>query len=237
MCYILSMQSVSEFGSDKPPHNQTHHSNEITSSIIHMLGVAMSIVILIVLIVQASKNGGAEHVVAFSLYGSFMILLFAGSATFHMIPARFTRAKEIAQRIDHAAIYLFIAATYTPVTWIALPAGWGWSLFGVVWGLALFGAIGRMAGWKLRPWLLAALYVVMGWLLLLALRPLTETLNGAAFWLLLTGGFSYTAGVIFYILDHKLRKRKYFWMHEIFHIFVLGGSIQHVIVMFYLLKI
>lgn len=197
----------------------------------------MGIVILIVLLVQSSRNGGIEHTVGFSLYGSFMILLFAASATYHMIPERYVRAKEISQRFDHAMIYLFIAATYTPITFIALPAGWGWSLFGIVWACAVFGATARIVGWKLRPWLLAGLYVVMGWLLLVAFGPLLEQLSTAAVWLLLSGGFSYTAGVVFYILDHHLQKRRYFWMHEIFHLFVLAGSIQHVIVMFLLLKV
>lgn len=212
-------------------------SNEITSSIIHLLGVAMGIVILCVLLALASGRVGAEYIVGYAIYGAGMIFLYTASATFHLIPARFVRAKLIAQRFDHAMIYVFIAATYTPITLVALPAGWGWSLFGVIWGCALFGATARFSGWNVHPALLATLYVVMGWLLLIAAAPLVQTLSGAPFWLLLSGGFSYTAGVIFYILDHHLQKRRYFWMHEIFHLFVLGGSIQHAIVMFYLMRL
>lgn len=95
----------------------------------------------------------------------------------------------------------------------------------------------RVIGKKMPPWLFAGLYVVMGWLLIIAIKPLLDSLNATALWLLFTGGFSYTAGVIFYILDHHLRKRRYFWMHEIFHLFVLGGTIQHIIVMFMLLRV
>lgn len=221
---------------ERPNHKQ-YLSNEITSSIIHMLGVAMAIVILVVLLVKAARYGEVDHIVGFSLYGSFMILLFAASATYHLIPERFVRAKEVSQRIDHAMIYLFIAAAYTPITFVVLPTGWGWSLFGVVWGCALFGATMRVIGKKMPPWLFAGLYVVMGWLLIIAIKPLLDSLNATALWLLFTGGFSYTAGVIFYILDHHLRKRRYFWMHEIFHLFVLGGTIQHIIVMFMLLRV
>ena len=214
---------------------ERHRSNDIVSGILHLIGTALSIAVLVVLIILGAKLDGAWHVVGYSLYGSGLILLYFSSALYHLVPKSMPRFKQIAQRFDHGMIYILIAATYTPVTFIVLSGGWRWSLFGVIWGLAIIGIAIKLFGPRVSPLITTSIYVMMGWLIAIVLPLLIQNMTSTALWLLVIGGVSYTLGVVFFILEHKLPQRRYFWMHELFHVFVLGGSTLHTVVMFLIL--
>lgn len=210
-------------------------TNDVTSGILHLIGVALAIAVLVVLLVLGAKRGEVWHVVGYSVYGTGLILLYLASASYHLVPQGRKRMKEIFRRLDHAMIYVLIAATYTPVTFLALSGGWRWSIFGVIWGLAAVGALAKLLAWHFHGAVSAALYVAMGWLIVIAFLPLLKGMSTTGIFFLVSGGLSYTIGVIFFALERITRSRKYFWMHEIFHLFVLGGSSLHTIVMFLLL--
>ncbi len=214
-----------------------HPSNDMVSGVLHLVGVGLAIAVLVVLIVVGARYGTSWHVVGYSLYGTGLILLYVASSTYHLIPRRFARVKQFFRRLDHSMIYVLIAATYTPICFLTLPAGWGWSLFGVVWGLALAGASLTLSGVRLPPAVSTTMYVVMGWSILLAFSPLRQHISTGMLWLLFTGGISYTVGVVFFVLDRVLPHRRYFWMHEVFHLCVLGGSTLHTIFMFFVLSV
>lgn len=210
-------------------------SNDIVSGILHLVGVLLSIAVLVVLVVLAQ---GPYQVVGYSLYGTGLILLYGASTLYHLIPPRFARAKGIFRRLDHAMIYVLIAATYTPVTFLALEGGWKWSIFGTIWGMAAIGVLAKTLithPGKMSAYLSTALYVVMGWLIVIAIVPLIKGTSTPAFITLVCGGVAYTLGAVFFALDEIVPKKKHFWMHEIFHVFVLAGSALHTITMFLLM--
>ncbi|MGB3921870.1 MAG: hemolysin III family protein [Minisyncoccia bacterium] len=213
-------------------HDRT---NDVTSGILHLAGAGLAVAVMVVLVVSGVRYGSPWHVVGYSLYGAGLILLYVASATYHLVPHHFVRAKEVLQRLDHAMIFILIAATYTPITFIALSGAWRWSIFGIIWLLALIGALLKMFSVPIPRALSPVLYIAMGWFIFVAFAPLRETLTTATMWLLLAGGISYTLGVIFFALDKMLPRKPYFWMHEIFHVFVLGGSALHTIAMFLIL--
>jgi len=202
-----------------------HHTNEYVSAATHGIGFGLSIAGL-VLLVQAAQESSAWHVVAFSLFGASLICAYGASLLYHLIPDGH-RTKELWRRFDHAMIYLLIAGTYMPVVLIPLRGGWGWSLFGVVWGIAFFGMIWQLANWQLPRWLSSVLYLLLGWLIIIAIVPLLHAISLPAFRWLLGGGLAYTFGVIFFGLEVIVTPRRYFGMHEIFHLFVLLGSFCH----------
>ncbi|TSC57664.1 MAG: hemolysin III [Parcubacteria group bacterium Greene0416_79] len=215
---------------------ESHRSNDVVSGALHLAGAVGAIAVLAVLIVFAALRGGVWHTVGYALYGSGLILLYAVSASYHFVPPQRMRLKAWFRRLDHAMIFILIAATYTPVTFIALPMGWRWSIFGVIWGLAFLGCALKMRRTETIPRFLSPiLYLAMGWLILLALQPLRASMSVGELWLLIAGGISYTLGVAFFALDRVLPQQKYFWMHEMFHVFVLSGSALHTILMFRLL--
>ena len=139
-------------------------SNDIVSGILHLVGVLLAIAVLVVLIVFSAYKGNSWHVVGYSLYGSGLILLYLASASYHLIPYNWPRLKHMAQRFDHAMIYILIAATYTPISFIVLSGGWRWSLFGVIWGLAIIGATIKFLWLRVPPVITTILYIIMGWL-------------------------------------------------------------------------
>ncbi len=212
-----------------------HSSNEITSGVLHLIGAVASVVLLVVLIIFAAIFGTVWHVIGFAVYGTFMTFLYLISTIYHLIPHTKERAKDIFQRIDHATVYFFIAATYTPVCFLVLTGKEGWVVFGILWGLACVGAILKLLRIKTHFGVPLFLYLVMGWIIILFLPTLLEVMSVAAITLLIIGGVAYTLGVIFFVLESKLLPRKYFWMHEIFHVFVLTGSTLHTIMMFLLI--
>jgi hemolysin III len=202
-------------------------SEEIASSIIHGIGIVLSIAGLAVLAAYAAPGGDARHIASVGIYGTTLILLYTTSTLYHGVPIE--KAKPLLRQLDHAAIFLLIAGTYTPFTLITLHGPWGWSLFGVVWTLALLGMYLVVRGVERRG-LVISLYVGLGWIGLVALGPLVRSLPVAGLWLVFGGGVCYTLGVPFY-LSRRLR-----FNHALWHLFVLGGSIlQFFAVLLYVL--
>ena len=195
------------------------YKGERLNSITHLTGAALALVGLIILISQAASQGHLMKIISFSVYGTSLFLLYLLSTLYHSFRGR---AKQIFQKFDHAAIYLLIAGTYTPFLLVTLKGPWGWSLFGVIWGLAIIGIILDATLKPRREYLSVTLYIVMGWLCLVTIKPLLKALTHEGFLWLLTGGIFYTAGVVFYVLDHR---KSYF--HAIWHVFVLAGSVSH----------
>jgi hemolysin III len=192
---------------------------EIAHSATHGLGILLSVVGLFALLVVAQRSGDVRHVVASVVYGLTLILLYLASTLYHSIP--YPRAKRILKVIDHSAIYLLIAGTYTPFTLISLRGALGWTLFGLVWGMALLGITLKVAAIGRFRWLSIVLYLGMGWLVLVALRPLADAVSPAGVRLLFLGGIAYTLGVLFYTW------RRLPYHHAVWHLFVLAGSVLH----------
>ncbi len=167
----------------------------------------------------AATRGDPWRIVAASIYCASLILLYSASTLYHILPR--SRAKSVLQALDHSAIYLLIAGTYTPFTLITLRGGWGWSLFGVVWGLAAVGVAQEMVLRRRFRWISLALYLSMGWLIVIAARPLVTSLPAAGLLLLGLGGLAYSGGIYFYL------SRRVPYHHAIWHGFVLAGSLCH----------
>ena len=152
-----------------------------------------------------------------------MMLLYLSSTLYHAFPHN--KAKRIFQIFDHSAIFLLIAGTYTPFSLSVLPAAWGWTIFGIIWTLAILGVILKSVSGAGTSWLSTALYLGMGWLAVIAAQPLWNNLSGWGIVWLVTGGLMYTAGVIFFIYDHRIR-----YGHFVWHLFVVAGTACHVFV-------
>jgi hemolysin III len=196
---------------------------ELANSITHGFGLAASAAAAPVLIVTAAHAHDPWRVIAASVFAATLLLLYAASTLYHALPGHvLRRAKDVFRRLDHAAIYLLIAGTYTPFVLVSMRGAWGWSLFGVVWSLAAVGVTlkGVFGAGRLAV-LSTAVYVGMGWLALVAVHPLlTHVAPGAILWLF-AGGITYTMGVIFFALD------RHRYMHAVWHLFVLAGSACH----------
>jgi len=191
---------------------------EIANAITHGIGAVLSLVGLIVMVVIAALRGDGWRVVACAVYGTTLLLLYLASTMYHALTNR--RAKRVFEILDHSAIYLLIAGTYTPFTLVVLRGGWGWTLFGITWGLAAMGIlfkvffVGRMVA------LSTSTYVAMGWVMMIALKPLLSVISLATFGWILAGGVAYTLGVVFFLWPRR-------YMHAVWHLFVLAGSICH----------
>ncbi len=194
---------------------------EVANALLHGVGAAMGMAVLAVMVVLSALYGTALDVVASAVFGASLVLLYTASTLYHAFP--WPRAKQVMEVMDHAAIYVLIAGTYTPFALVALGGAWGWSMFGVVWGLAAIGIAaqaifpGRVRG------LMTALYVVMPWVVVIAGKPLLSTLAPAAIAWLAAGGVVYSVGVFFYY------KKRFPFSHAVWHLFVLGGSACHVV--------
>lgn len=196
------------------------YQGEKFNSVTHLIGAALAIAALSILVTVAALQGDATKVVSFSIYGSTLVLLYSFSTVYHSISNR--RAKAVLQKLDHNAIYLLIAGSYTPIALVTLEGVWGWSLFGISWALALIGITQELTLGKHTRRLSMILYVLMGWLAVFAVKPLLAAMPLPGLAWLLGGGLVYSAGIYFYAQsDH----RKHF--HGIWHLFVLGGSICH----------
>lgn len=192
---------------------------EIANSITHGIGLLLSLIGLLVLVRQASMYGDVWQTVSCSIYGATLVLLYAASTVYHAIQT--PRVKHWLKVVDHCSIYLLIAGTYTPFTLVLLRGGWGWTLFGLVWGMAFFGILYKVFFVHRFKVLSTIVYVLMGWLAIIAIKPLIARLPAAGMIWLLAGGAAYTAGAVFY----SLRKLPY--AHTLFHLLVLGGSFCH----------
>jgi len=192
---------------------------EIANSVIHGVGAALSIAGLTVLVAFASLRGDVWHIVTGSIFGATLILMYAASTLYHAI--QHPTGKRVLRVLDHAAIFLLIAGTYTPFTLVNLRGVWGWSLFGVIWGLAILGVVFQVT--ILRRWAAASVgvYVLMGWAVVAAIKPMLAAVAPSGLLLLLLGGVCYTGGVGFYIW-HRLP-----YHHALWHLFVLAGSACH----------
>ena len=192
---------------------------EIANCVTHGIGLALSVVGMIALVALAYLYGGALHIVSGSVYGASLVTLYLASTLYH--GARSPRAKQTLQVVDHCCIYLLIAGTYTPFTLVTLQGGWGWTLFGLVWGLALAGIIFRIVfGTRYRTVAIVS-YVLLGWLCVIAVKPILAAVPFGALAWIAAGGLAYTSGVAFFAskrIPHN---------HAIWHVFVLAGSICH----------
>ena len=192
---------------------------EIANSVTHGVGVAFSIVALTLLVVWAVRYGDGWALATGIVFGSSLILLYAGSTLYHAIP--FAKARHVFKIFDHAAIYLLIAGSYTPFALVTMRDAGGWWMFAVVWTLAAIG-ISTEAFWAYRPrWVSAAVYLFMGWLAVFMIQPLRASMHPNGLWLLVAGGLCYTLGTVFYVY----KKVPYF--HMVWHLWVLAGSACH----------
>jgi hemolysin III len=201
------------------PLNQYTASEEIANGITHGLGVLLSIAGLVALIITASLYGDMWHIISFSIFGSTLIILYSASTLYHSISNPLLKIRL--KKLDHSAIFLLIAGTYTPFLLVHLRGTLGWSLFGVIWTLAVTGIVIKLFYIQQIKKLSIGLYLFMGWLCVIAMQGLIRTLPPTSFSLLIIGGVLYTAGVIFY----SWKRLPYH--HAVWHIFVLGGSISH----------
>ena len=201
---------------------------EIANSITHGIGALLGIAALVLLLVFSCIQGTTSHVVSSAIYGSALITLYLASTLYHAIP--YPKAKKILQKLDHSSIFLLIAGTYTPFTLINLRGPWGWTIFGLVWGLALAGIILELATRKRYKKLSITLYLCMGWIIVIAIKPMLDNVATGGLLLLLSGGIIYSLGIIFYLWKSCP------FNHAIWHMFVLAGSIlQFFAVFFYVL--
>lgn len=189
------------------------------NSITHLVGTALAATGAVVLILIAARLGDPWKIVSFSVYGTMLLALYATSTLYHSTRGR---VKDIFRKLDHCAIYLLIAGSYTPFALVSLRGPWGWSLFGAVWGLALLGLAQEIWLGKGARILSLVIYILMGWLAVVAIVPLIAALSPNGFALLAAGGALYTIGIIFYATDTKLRHG-----HGVWHLFVLAGSAAH----------
>lgn len=193
---------------------------EIANSISHGVGALGTLVAAPLLIVAAVQRGDAAFVAGAAIFAAAMCLLYLASTIYHALPP--CRAKQIFNVLDHSAIYLLIAGTYTPFTLGTLRGPWGWTLFGLVWSMAALGVALKASKRLDRPVLSTGLYLAMGWLVIIAVNPMLERVPEGGLWWLLAGGIAYTAGVLFFVLDSRWR-----YAHFVWHLFVLAGTVCH----------
>ena len=197
------------------------YHGERFNGISHLVGAALALAGLVVLVVLASLQGDPWKIVSFSIYGASLFLLYTMSTLYHSLRGR---AKQVFMKLDHVAIYLLIAGSYTPFTLVTLRGVWGWTLFVIIWGLAIVGIVVDSRHQEGSRALQMVIYLLMGWLILVAMYPLIQSLPTGALALLVLGGVFYTSGMIFYALDERMKHS-----HGIWHLFVLAGSISHYI--------
>lgn len=194
-------------------------TEEIVNSITHGIGALLSIIALVILIIVAGQHGDIWHLVSFSIYGSTLILLYLSSTLYHSFTN--PKIKNLFARFDHISIFLLIAGTYTPILLTTLRGPWGWTLFAIIWAMAVAGAVIRSIYLHRFRKLMVAIYLVMGWMAIVAAKQIYELMPGISIWFLVLGGLAYSIGVIFY------NWRKLPYSHGIWHLFVLAGSILH----------
>ena len=191
----------------------------------HAVGVLLSIVALVLMVVFAAENGDPYFIVAVSIFGATLILLYLMSTLYHSF--RHPKVKHVFRVFDHSCIYLLIAGSYTPFTLVSMRGGWGWTLFGITWGLALCGIVFKIFFTKRFNILSTLMYIALGWLVVVAAKPIiTSVPTGGIVWLF-AGGMLYTSGVVFYVW------RRVPYHHAIWHLFVMAGSFCHFLAVYY----
>ena len=204
---------------DATPSSPIMVREEVANSVTHGLGLVASIVGAVVLVSLAAERGEAWHVVSAAVYGTTLVSLYAASTLYHSLKG--TKARDVLRLLDHCAIYLLIAGTYTPITLVSLRGGWGWALFGAVWALAAFGIFFKVFATERFGYLSTVAYILMGWICVFALKPMLLLLSPGAIGLLFAGGVAYTAGTMFYAWERVP------YSHAVWHLFVIAGSVCH----------
>ncbi|MGJ0847096.1 PAQR family membrane homeostasis protein TrhA [Tissierella praeacuta] len=196
------------------------------SAISHLIGAILSIIGSIVLIYYAKQKHSLLYMVSFIIYGISLISLYTASTVYHWLPLS-DGDKLIYRKIDHMMIYVLIAGTYTPICLISLHGPWGWSLFIGIWAIAMGGIILKSISMDIPRWISTAIYIIMGWIVAIALFPLKKALSLAGISWLIGGGILYTVGAIIYGQKWPHTNCKWFGFHELFHLFVMAGSACH----------
>ena len=214
---------------------QQTRGEEIANSISHGLALLAVLMAAPFLVVSAAREGDAFNIVGTSVFALTMVLLYSASTLYHAMPARSRDgsgrgrgAKAVFQVLDHSAIYLLIAGTYTPFTLGVLRGPWGWTLFGLVWTMALAGIAAKSFAGIRWPRLSTILYLAMGWIAVIAIKPMWTLIPGWGLFWLIAGGLAYTLGVVFFVLDERLR-----YAHFVWHLFVTTGTACHFVAVFY----
>jgi hemolysin III len=206
-----------------PLHGRSQSfGEEIANSVSHGIGLLAAIGAVPVVILAAVRHGGPADIAGASVFAATLVLLYLTSALYHALPKN--RAKRVFRVLDHGAIFLLIAGTYTPFTLGVLRGAWGWTLFGLVWGLAVVGILLKAIAGLRYPKLSVFLYLGMGWLVVIAARPVCQHMSPAGLFWLFAGGMAYTSGVPFFAADQRLR-----FGHFIWHLFVIAGTACHVV--------
>ncbi len=204
---------------------------EPVNGLTHLLGIPLSITALILLVYFAVQHATAAHIVAFSIYGTSLVLLYTASTLYHLLPLA-KKGVKFLRRIDHMMIYVLIAGTYTPLCLIALRGVWGYTMLVVIWVIAAVGIVLKVVWFNAPRWLSALSYLLMGWLVAITIPQLIQTVSPGGLAWLAAGGILYTVGAILYATKWPKLPLKHFDFHAVFHIFILLGSFSHFILMF-----
>jgi len=208
------------------PEREQSRGEEIANSISHGIGLVAALVATPFLVLQAVRRGDTGFIVGASVFAATMVLLYLASTLYHALPIG--QAKRVFRVIEHSAIFLLIAGTYTPFTLGVLRGAWGWTLLGLVWGLAVAGVALKTLNRMSHPIISTSLYLLMGWLILIAVNPLYARVPASGLLWLVAGGVAYTAGVAFFAADSRLR-----YSHFIWHLFVMAGTACHYFAVFW----
>src|SRR5690625_1711737 len=226
MTYTISLNSFLVYSNNNNRRKevlilpfQYTKNEERANAITHGFGVILSIAALVILIVFAALNGDAWHIVSVTIFGTTMLLMYLASTIVHSLPKG--KAKNIFLFLDHSAIYLFIAGTYTPILLVLLRGPIGWTLFGIVWGVAILGIVFKVFFTNRFVIVSTLLYILLGWLIIFAWKPLSQQMELAGLIYLIIGGVLYSIGTIFYMW------RGFRYHHAIWHLFVILGSLFH----------
>ncbi len=209
-----------------PPKTKSLPFKDPVSGFTHLLGAVLSVWGLIALLRHAANYGGARYLLAAAIFGASLILLYSASAVYHLLLVP-EKATMILRRIDHMMIYILIAGTYTPICLIALQGKWGTALLVAVWILAFTGILLKLLWFSAPRWLSTLFYLIIGWLIIVAIFPLTRVVPAIAISWLVIGGVLYTLGAVIYASKWPRISSRIFGFHEIFHLFVMGGSLSH----------
>ena len=194
-------------------------AEELANRLTHGVGALLSVAGLVLMVVYSALHGDAWVITSTAIYGASLVALYTASTLYHTFSS--DRWRRFFQKMDHAAIFLLIAGTYTPFTLGPLRGSWGWTLFGIVWGFAVVGVVLKLFFAGKADVLSTIAYLIMGWLVVIAIKPLVAALPSGALWLLVAGGLCYSVGTIFYLWE------KLPFNHAVWHVWVLGGSVCH----------
>ncbi len=203
-----------------PLHREQSRGEEIANSVSHGLALVAAFIGIPFLLAHAARQASAGYIVGTSVFSATIILLYLASTLYHALPAG--KAKRVFRILEHSAIYLLIAGTYTPFTLGVLSGAWGWTLFGIIWALAVAGVMLKASSRRPHPVLSTVLYLAMGWVIVIAIDPMFARVPTAGLLWLLAGGLAYTAGVAFFATDSRLR-----YGHLVWHLFVMAGTSCH----------